>query len=30
VPDWKKQILMTAGEQIGTFTIAEAGIKEVQ
>jgi hypothetical protein len=30
VPDWKKQILTTAGEQIGTFTIAEAAVKDVQ
>jgi hypothetical protein len=29
VPDWKRQILSSEGNQIGTFTIPEARVKEV-
>ncbi len=28
-PDWKRQILTLNGSQIGTFTIAEAGVRDV-
>ena len=30
VPDWKKQIITVEGNQIGTFTISQAQVKEVQ
>jgi hypothetical protein len=30
VPDWKKQIIVLEGNQIGTFTISQAQVKEVQ
>jgi hypothetical protein len=30
VPDWKKQIITLDGNQIGTFTISQAQVKEVQ